>query len=357
MRYLGPGELRVLGRLIIDPTLRQADLARELGVSRSAVNQIWNNLSHENNLRIRGNLDFGKIGLQMIFGWAVSSGPSDILIKFSHWLRSSRLVTSIVLSKMSSTFDSRLYFEALLPVGNQASWFHSQLDRFRKKPYSLMIYASECSRISHHMNLGLFDGSTWGFPDNFRLEASIGAARGYVDILPVEGTIKQSSPLSLKSDDLLTAAVLENDYYATATKLTNYYSELGLTPDSGRTFRRRILKVREGVIHPYVEIDNIGLNQRLLVCIRDDINSESTFSRLLHAQAGTFPKARVVSGLNLTLLELEIPSSVEWLELSQVLTSLAGNTSEICTFIADMSEKGTRLKSVVSHLSSRTPSG
>ncbi|MCK4565694.1 MAG: MarR family transcriptional regulator, partial [Candidatus Thorarchaeota archaeon] len=158
MRYLGPGELRVLGRLIIDPSLRQADLARELGVSRSAVNQIWNNLSHENNLRIRGNLDFGKIGLQMIFGWAVSSSPSDILIKFGRWLESSRLVTSIVLSKMSSTFDSRLYFEALLPGGNQASWFHSQIDRFRKKPYSLMIYASECSRISHHMNLGLFDG-------------------------------------------------------------------------------------------------------------------------------------------------------------------------------------------------------
>jgi hypothetical protein len=258
---------------------------------------------------------------------------------------------------MSSTFDSRLYFEALLPGGNQASWFHSQIDRFRKKPYSLMIYASECSRISHHMNLGLFDGSTWEFPDNFRLEASIGAARGYVDILPVEGTIKQSSPLALKSDDLLTAAVLENDYYTTATKLTNYYSELGLIPDSDRTFRRRIRKVREGVIHPYVEIDNIGLNQRLLVCIRDDIDIESAFSRLLHAQAGTFPKARVVSGPNLTLLELEIPSRVEWLELSQVLTSLAGNASEICTFIADMREKGTRLESVVSHLITRTSSG
>jgi len=357
MRYLGSGELRVLGRLVIDPSLRQAGIARDLGVSRSAVNQIWNNLSNENNLRIRGNLDFGKIGLQMVFGWAVSSGESDILIKFSRWLESSRLVTTVLLSKMSSTFDSRLYFEALIPMDSQSGWFHSQIDRFRKKPYSLTIYTSKCSRISHHLNLGLFDGSTWTFPDNFRLEASIGAARGYVDILPVEGTIEQSSPLTLKADDLLAVAILENDYYGTATRLANYYSELGLTPDSDRTLRRRILKVREGVIHPYVEIDNIGLKQRLLVCIRDDINSESVFSRLLHAQAGTFPKARVVSGLNLTLLELEIPSSVEWLELSQVLTSLAGNTSEICTFIADMSEKGTRLKSVVSHLTSRTTSG
>ena len=357
MRYLGPGELRLLGRLVIDPSLRQAALARELGISRSAVNQIWTNLSRENNLRIRGNLDFGQIGLQMIFGWASSSSGTDILTKFSRWLESSRFVVNIVSSTMSSTFDSRLYFEALLPEGNQSSWFHSQIDRFRKKPYSLTIYTSECSRISHHMNLGLFDGSVWEFPSNFRLEASIGAARGYVDILPVEGAIKQSAPAGIKAEDLLIAAVLENDYYATATALNDYYTKLGLPPDSGRTFRRRIQKIRKSFLHPYVEINNIGLTQRLLVCIRDDVYYESAFSRLLHAQAGTFPKARVVSGPSLTLLELEIPSSVEWLALSQVLSSLAGNASEICTFIADFTEKGTRLESVVSHLTSHTPSG
>ena len=245
MRYLGPGELRLLGRLAIDPSLRQAALARELGISRSAVNQIWTNLYRENNLRIRGNLDFGKIGLQMIFGWASSSGGSDILTKFGRWLESSRFVINVVTSTMSSAFDSRLYFEALLPVSSQSGWFHSQIDRFRKKPYSLTIYTSECSRISHHMNLGLFDGSVWGFPDNFRLEASIGAARGYVDILPFERTIKQSAPIDVKAEDLMTAAVLENDYYATATNLADYYSKLGFAPDSGRTFRRRILTIRE----------------------------------------------------------------------------------------------------------------
>jgi len=357
MRYLGPGELRLLGRLVIDPSLRQAALARDLGISRSAVNQIWSNLSSENNLRIRGNLDFGKIGLQMIFGWAVSSGGSDILTKFSRWLESSRFVTSISASLMTSTFDSRLYFEALLPMSSQAGWFHSQIDRFRKKPYSLEIYTSECSRISHHMNLGLFDGTTWQFPDNFRLEASIGAARGYVDILPDEGTIKQSTPTAIKAEALLTAAVLENDYYATATSLANYYTKQGFTPDSGRTFRRRILKVRERIIHPYVEIDNIGLNQRVLICIRDDTYYESAFSRLLHAQAGTFPKARVVSGPSLTLLELAIPRTVEWLELSEILSKLAGNASEICTFIADIGERRTRLESVAAHLTSGVPSG
>ncbi|MHA1634321.1 MAG: hypothetical protein ACTSUZ_07155, partial [Candidatus Thorarchaeota archaeon] len=115
--------------------------------------------------------------------------------------------------------------------------------------------------------------------------------------------------------------------------------------------------IREKNLHPYVEIDNIGLPQRLMICIRDDTYYKSAFSRLLHAQAGTFPKARVVSGPSLTLLELEIPSSVEWLALSQVLSSLAGNASEICTFIADSIERETRLESVVSHLTSRTPSG
>lgn len=357
MRYLGPGELRLLARLVIDPSVRQADLARELGVSRSAINQIWSNLHHENNLKIRGNPDYGKIGLQFIFGWAISNGGSDVLTKFSRWLSSSHMVITILPSIMSSTFDSLVYFEALLPSGGQSGWFHSQVDRFRKRPYSLRIYTSECSRISHHMNLGLFDGKMWKFPDNFRLEASIGAARGYVDILPVDDTVEQSSPASRSQDDVLVTAMLEDDYFTTASRLSKYYLELGLKPDSGRTFRRRIARVRSEATNPYVEIDNIGLDQRLLVCIRENTYKESAFSRVLHAQAGTFPKARVVSGPSLTLLELEIPSHVEWLALSHVLSRLAGNASEICTFIADQSEKGKRLESVVSHLTSNTQYG
>jgi hypothetical protein len=207
------------------------------------------------------------------------------------------------------------------------------------------------------MNLGLFDGKMWKFPDNFRLEASIGAARGYVDILPVEDSVEQSSPASRSQDDVLVTAMLEDDYFASASRLRKYYSELGLKPDSGRTFRRRIARVRSEVTNPYVEIDNIGLSQRLLVCIRENTYKESAFSRVLHAQAGTFPKARVVSGPSLTLLELEIPSNVDWLALSHVLSRLAGNASEICTFIADQNEKGKRLESVVSHLTSHIQSG
>ena len=357
MRYLGPGELRLLGRLVIDPSLRQARLAKELGVSRSAVNQIWTGLVQDHHMKIRANLDYGKIGLQLIFGWAVTTSGSEILLKFSRWLESSRFVVRLVESKMSSTFDSRLYFEALLPVGSQASWFHSQVDRFRKKPYSLKICTSQAARVSYHMNLGLFDGSTWDFPSSFRLEASIGAAYGYVDILPTAGSVEQSTPTNEISSEIVTAAVLESDYFATGASLAAFQKEIGLIPDSGRTLRRRLQRVRKEITSPYVDIDNIGLSQRILVCIRDDSGKESPLSRVLHAQAGTFPKARVVSGPSLTLVELLIPTSVEWLELSQVLAKISGIASETCTFIADISENETRLKSVVSHLISRTPKG
>lgn len=357
MRYLGPGELRLLRRLIIDPSLRQADLAREIGVSRSAVNQIWNSLLQDHKLRVNANLDYGQIGLQMVFGWAINSGDTDILLKFSRWLESSRFVTTLVHSTLSSTFDSRLYFEALLPLGNQASWFHSQVERFTKKPYSLSIYTSNVSRVSHHMNLGLFDGNTWDFPSSFRLEASIGAAYGYVDILPSVGSVTQSTPTHEIPDDILTAAVLERDYFATATSLAKFQKELGINPAAGRTLRRRIHRVRKEITSPYVELDNIGLTRRLLVSFQDASGKESSLSRVLHAQAGTFPKARVVSGPSLTLLELQIPGNVEWLELSEILAKISGNASETCTFIADKSENETRLKNVVSHLISRTPSG
>ncbi len=177
---------------------------------------------------------------------------------------------------------------------------------------------------------------------------------GLIDILPL---FHIPTWITVISDEIIAAAVLEENYFATATELAEFYTEFGLNPDSGRTLRRRIARVRNSLTSPYVDINNLGLEQRLLVCIRDATDTESDFSHVLHAQAGTFPKARVVSGLNLTLLDLEIPNSVEWSELSQVLSSLAGNASEICTFIADKDEKGTRLGSVMSHLASRAPSG
>jgi len=326
-------------------------------VTRSAVNQIWQNLERENGLKIRGNLDYGKVGLQMVFGWAIASEESNILEKFHRWLKSSKLVTLALQSLISSTFNSLVYFEALLPLDSQYGWFQNQIDRFRKKPYSLTLYTCDCSKISYHLNLGLFDGTNWNFPESFRLEASIGAARGYVDILPVVGTVEQSSPSAPIIDGLIVAAAIESDYNTDAPSLASAYSGLGLKPSSDRTLRRRIARARKKLAAPYVEISNIGLDQHIMVSFRDDVLKESVFSRVLHAQASTFPKARVLSGPGLTLLDLEVPSNINWLPLSQVMSGLAGNSSEICTFIANQREKSNRLESVVSYLASRASSG
>ncbi|NHI90509.1 MAG: hypothetical protein EAX87_13395, partial [Candidatus Thorarchaeota archaeon] len=95
--------------------------------------------------------------------------------------------------------------------------------------------------------------------------------------------------------------------------------------------------------------------QKLIVCIKTD-SENSPLSRVLHAQASTFPKARVISGQSLTVLDLETPRTIDWLTTTQILTNLAGNTSEICTFIADRNEIGKRLESVVPSITSRMSS-
>lgn len=357
LRSLGPGELRLLRRLVIDPSLRQAKLADELDVTRSAINQIWHKLQAEFHVCVRSNLDYGKLGLGLIFGWAQDSENSDVLMKFSRWLHSNPFVTRLTKSIMSSTMDARVYFEAVLPMGNQYAWFQSQIERFGKRPYSLRMNVEVASNVSHHMNLGLFDGTSWGFSHDFRLEASIGAARDYVRVLPDVDSVKQSETSNTPLVNLVIAAAIESNYHATASEVKKKINDLGLESLSGRTLRRRLARLRKILTLPYVNIKDIGLDQKLLVCVKDENSQESITSRLLHAQASTFPKARVLSGKDLTVLDLETPLAVDWLTMSQILSGLVGNTSEICTFIANNHEIEKRLESVVSHLASRMPSG
>jgi hypothetical protein len=352
---LGRSELRLLNRLAIAPSMRQADLADELGVTRSAINQLWTKLQLEYELIIRGNIDYGQIDLHLLFGWAQSSGMSDVLTKFTRWLKSNTLVTRLTKSKMSSTLDEMVYFEILVPLDQRYTWFTKQLERFKKRPYSLVIEYREASSISHHLNLGLFNGNSWSFSNDFRFLATIDAAKDYVDVLPSLGTVTQSRGVTLSVDDLVTAAALESNYFVTATELAETYKKLGLHPHAGRTLRRKLANMRMQMIQPYVHLVNIGLSQKLIVCIKTE-SEDSPLLRVLHAQAGSFPKARVVSGPSLTILDLEAPETVDWLPMSNLLTNLAGNTSEICTFIADRNEIETQLESVVSTIISRTPS-
>ena len=357
LRSLGPGELRLLRRLVIDPSFRQAKIADELDVTRSAINQIWHKLQTDFHVGIRSNLDYGKLGLVLIFGWAQDSENSEVLVKFSRWLHTNPFVTRLTKSVMSSTMDSRIYFEAILPMKNQYAWFKSQIERFRKRPYSLGLNVEVASNISHHMNLGLFDGSSWGFSHDFRLEASFGVAKDYVRVLPDVDSVKQSETSSAPIVDLVIAAAIESNYHATASEVKMKISELGLESLSSRTLRRRLARLRKIITLPYVNVNDIGLDQKLMVCVKDVNSNESITSRLLNAQASTFPKTRVLSGKELTVLDLETPLTVDWLTMSQILSGLVGNTSEICTFIANNHEIEKRLESVVSHLASRIPIG
>ena len=355
-RSLGRSELRLLNRLAIDPSMKQATLARELGVTRSAISQLWAKLEREFGLAIRGNIDYGRVGLRLLFGWAQASQTSDVLMKFSRWLKSNSLVTRLTGSMMSSTLEEMVYFEAIAPLGDRTSWFQKQIERFRKRPYSLTIELGEASNISHNMNLALFNGSTWSFSNDFRLLASIDAARGYVDVLPSVGTVEQSGGTRTYLEDLVVASAIESNYHVNATELSKKFTDLQIKPSAGRTLRRKIANMKTKLSVPYADLESIGLPQKIIVCIKTG-SENSILSRVLHAQASTFPKARVISGSSMTVLDLEAPKTVDWLTMSQILTNLAGKTSEICTFIADRNEIGKRLESVVSTIASRMPSG
>jgi hypothetical protein len=258
-------------------------------------------------------------------------------------------------SMMSSTLEEMVYFEAIVPLDNRYSWFSKQVERFRKRPYSLVIEVREAFSTSYHLNLGMFDGTSWSFSNDFRFLATMDAAKGYVDVLPSVGTMTQSKRSDMSEVDLIMAAAVERDYFVTATELAQRFTSLNHKPLAGRTLRRKIAKVRKNIALPYVHLSNIGLPQKLIVCIKTE-SDDSPLSKVLHAQASTFPKARVISGSSLTVLDLEAPITVDWLSMTQILTDLAGNTSEICTFIADRNEIETQLESVVSTIASRMPS-
>ena len=344
---VGPGELRLLRRLTINPELRPADLAAELDVTRSAVTQLWKKLVAERDLAIRGNLDLGELGLRLVFGWASSAETSDIIDKFSGWLKTSPFVTRMTRSVMSSTMDARVYFEAIIPVGRTEEWFLGQVSRFEKRPYSLSMKHGIATTTSHNTNMGLYDGTAWDFSNYFRLEASIGAAKGYVDVLPTVGSVDQSDVREPDLETLVYGAAIDDNYFATATMVAERFQEAGLSPPAGRTARRKLRQVRETLATPFVDLKNIGLKQKLLVCASEIEAEKSQLSRLLAAQASTFPRARVITGSGLTVLDLEVPEEVDWITMSQILSNLAGKTSEICTFIAGHHEIEKRLGSIV----------
>jgi predicted transcriptional regulator len=334
LRALGKGELTLLRRLVIEPSMRQVELAKALDVTRSAVNQIWKKLEQDCGLRIRSIFDYGKLGLRFVFGWAKDQESSTNLPKFKRWLSSNLLTNFLGESVLSSMMDKRLYFEALLPMDRRGSNYLDQLARFQKRPYDLSIAFGSAENVSNHMNLGLFDGRGWEVIDGFRFGAIIDSARGYADILPDIQLSSQTDPITGTTENLIVASSIEEDYHVTSMDLESRYHKLNLSSPSERTLRRRIASMRRSHAIPYVSIQNIGLTQRIIVTL-DERRGVSSLSRLLQAQATTLPQARVMSSESLTAMILDFPESASWFAISKALSELASDTTEMCTFIAE----------------------
>ncbi|MGY5854427.1 MAG: helix-turn-helix domain-containing protein [Candidatus Thorarchaeota archaeon] len=339
MQSLKPSELKLLHRLAIEPSTYQAELAKELGISRSAVNQVWTRLERERRLCVCSNIDYGQLGYAQIFGWAKSDQTPDILDKFKGWLHSSSYTTNIVESSMSSSMDKRLLFEAIVPH-NRINAFQEQLARFKKRPYNLALVHDQAVRKANHMNLAQFNGSHWNIQSGFRFEASIGAAKSYLDVLPTNRTLQLSNPNGVYPEEASIAAVIEKNYSVSSKQLGEWLVANGFDCPSGRTLRRKLVDLRKTLALPYLSVDEIGLTQNVVVCVEEE--SKQSVSRLLHAQSSTFPRAKIVVGSKLTTLELRLPSTFDWLAMSSSLSALGQTAVSISTFLtrSEITRKG-----------------
>ncbi|MHA2362282.1 MAG: hypothetical protein ACXAB6_10215, partial [Candidatus Thorarchaeota archaeon] len=114
-------------------------------------------------------------------------------------------------------------------------------------------------------------------------------------------------------------------------------------------------QIRREKTQPILELNDLGLSKHIVVCLKDR-SPNLSISKLLKAQSTTFPKARVVSGGNLSILRLQLPETSDWVTMSQVFSRLVTPPSEICTFIAERSHFKKRLESVIEYLTSKPPS-
>ncbi|RDE16865.1 MAG: hypothetical protein C4K49_04075 [Candidatus Thorarchaeota archaeon] len=344
---LEPADLRILRKLAIDPSMRQVDMARGLGVTRSSVNQVWRRLTKSHGFRVRSIIDYGQVGMTLLFGWAQIPSTSRALASFRGWLESGAFMADTTYSLVSSTTYTTVYFEAVLPRGERMLWFTSQLERLCGTLQGTTVVYDTAAEVSHHLNLGLFDGSSWDFDEGFRFQASTGAARGYADVLPITNTLKLSESGSSSMVDTALLSVVQLDYHASARQVAASLRRLGFGKLSERTLRRHLERIRGEWAKPYLELDNIGLAQRVLVCVENNPN-EQDLSRVLHVQAGALPMSRVVSGSRLSVLDLKLPISSNWVALSSSLERMIGHSAQAIIFIAQESVTRKALENLLS---------
>ncbi|MGY5874111.1 MAG: helix-turn-helix domain-containing protein [Candidatus Thorarchaeota archaeon] len=323
--------MRLLHRLAIEPSRYQAELAKELGVTRSAMNQVWKRLEQERQMNVRSCIDYGRLGYAFLFGWAKTDESSTILEKFKGWLYSSPYITGVIESSMSSTMDKRILFEGVVPKSRVIS-FREQLERFKKQPYRLAVHHDIAVAMTDHMNLAQFNGSQWHMQAGFRFQASIGAAKTFLDVLPITKTMTLTEPVDVTSEEAPIAAALEKKYHVSSRELAEWLKEHKFKCLSGRTLRRKLVELRIALALPYLSVEEIGLTQRVVVCVEEKVGGQP-ISRLLNAQSSTFPRARIVVGHSLTVLEISLPSDFDWLTMSSSLSMLDPGTTSISTFL------------------------
>lgn len=334
LKPLGVSELRALRRLAIDPSERQVGIAEQLGVSRPAVSQIWHRLVEERGLCVRSLLDYGTLGFSVLIGWGWSEEDATAVKRFSRWLDTSPFVIAKADALMSTKTDERVYFEVLLPLGKHYSLFLEKLTRFKKRPYNLTVECEPTRTITEHMNLGLFDGSSWDFETGFKFEASIDAARGFTEVLPSDTPFDQRHHFEVSIDIVATAACLARNYYSSAPEVHRYIRALGIPAPSLRTIRRKLSECRKILSLPYIEIKNIGLGPSIIACITDWTKGHK-ISRFLHSQGHLLPRARISSGKRLVTMDMSIPRDSDWFAFSSSLSNMLKSDGEICTFITE----------------------
>ncbi len=352
MCSLGSGALKLLGRLAINPSLRQSQLARNLGTTRSAVNQLWKKLEKYNALRIGGILDYGNIGVRFIYGWAKDTANPITLQKFTRWLKSTPFTTTIYESQITSANDSRIFFEALVPDGEYLNDFFRTLRSFERAPYHLNVFFQHALEIGVHLNLGLYDGTKWQFDPGFRLEASLDGALPYAEILPVSNAVYQTTPRKPDLESLVLVSLLERNYRATWKNAVQQFETFGLEHPSARTLRRRLCDYRKNMVRPLLHIENIGLSKTIVITLEE--KNTSNLHKILRAQSILFPKVRTFSGLNSIALILDIPDESDWLVISTAISNIIGSPTKMCTFIAEKSPIRMHLEDIALYIIQRS---
>ncbi len=311
--------MKLLSRLAANPSLTQVELARETGLTRSAISQTLRRLEKKMGLAIRSTVDYGYAGMHLFFGWAGSTMKSTAITKFLRWIRTYRYTTLVLDSALTSEADRRVYFECTVPASRRDD-FIGHLRLFARRPYQLSLHFDTARSVSSHVNLADFDGCSWASCNGFKLEAAIDAARQYADVLPLSYAMHQSDPRTLRPIPKLLLSLLESKYRASATDALEFLRNQSVAHPTTRTLQRHLAYLRSNAVKPYLHVDKIGLNQHVLVCI-EDAPFESPLS--LHAHATTLPRARLIAGQSLTVMQLDLPDSTDWLMILNALASLS----------------------------------